>query len=229
MKNKLKTCIIILVSGVLFNFPTRAEESTADPVLAQLREDLNNSDKSPTQVNLIANQVKIAIDALQLQPDRNTWVTLKLTSALVTGLTVREDFTNSNPANESDPVIQCMTAMLVKLQSVIDIEWEWVDVPMNTLPPGNVPGISAGMSPDGIEDPDLRAQYIELREQNHMVSLNNKYQKNLRFYRKQILGSLKFLADSPQYPHWTKESVETRFGTSPELLAAIREYWQQEE
>jgi len=211
-----------------------ADEVTPFAVFVELADRINQSDKSVTQINAIADDVKTAIQGMDLtdytQEKIDLWKLRNESERAVKLLTLRIDFKESKPSDLIDPVIECMALYLEKVQSFIDPDWQWQDVSVaNVTPPDGVPLAIIGMDPNVIEDPDLKAEYLRRIEEASQINANNSKQSDFRKLRSSILFYLHTFAKSPQYPHWTKESVETRFGTSPELLAAIREYWQEEE
>jgi len=202
-------------------------------VFVELRARITQSDKSVTQINTIAGDVKIAIQNMDLNDDKlvgiDMWKLHHESFWAVENLTVRFGFEESKPSDVRDSVIECIAIYLEKVQSYIDPEWQWQNVSLKVVPPHGVPMAHPGMDPDAIENPEFRAEYLRRIEEAAQLSANNSKQSDFRKLRSSMLSLLHTLAKSPQYPHWTKESIETRFGTSPELLAAIREYWQQEE
>lgn len=68
------------------------------------------------------------------------------------------------------------------LEHQIDDKWA-LEAPENSvrpyLPPGSIPFVS-GMSPDGIKDPQIRAEYEAHLEKNRVVSERNRRQQELR-------------------------------------------------
>jgi hypothetical protein len=68
------------------------------------------------------------------------------------------------------------------LEHEIDDKWA-LEAPKNSvrpyIPPGNIPFVS-GMSPDGIKDPQIRAEYEAHLEKNRVISERNRRQQELR-------------------------------------------------
>jgi len=210
-----------------------AEETKPCDVFVELAERINQSDKSVTQINAIAQDVKIAIQNMDLTgaslTDHELWKLRYESQRAVKGLLWRSDLKESKPDDLTDPVIECIALYLEKIHALIDPEWEWVNVSVhNVTPPEGVPLRMPGMNPDAIEDPALRDEYLERIADAARINDRNGSQRARRDDRASVLFILRALANDENYPNWTKESVETRFGTSPELLAAIREYWKED-
>lgn len=74
--------------------------------------------------------------------------------------------------------VRLLATLLGRLRTERIPDYVWQEVYLNVRPPPGVRGM-AGMSPDAIEDPVAREQYIAARRENSLKGLQNKRQRAL--------------------------------------------------
>jgi len=121
-----------------------ADDIKAHEIFVILHNRIEQSDKSHNQINTIAADVKVAIQNMNMMDENLSGLdsrNLRFESQrTISALSKRNDFNTSNPSDLADPVIECISLYLEKIQDLIDPDWEWEDVSVhNVSPPQGVP------------------------------------------------------------------------------------------
>lgn len=84
---------------------------------------------------------------------------------------------------EAGAVMASVRLFLEKIEPLILEGYERLPVTSNVMPPPGIPNAAAGMNPEAIQDPKLKAEYLELIRENRANGLKNDQQFDLESAR----------------------------------------------
>lgn len=169
----------------------------------------------------VASNLRLSLPGISFEPDCKTEpsinevtpngsVAIRETTKIAVAMIRSNSLKSGINKNKENAVLLTFESVLAKINKSIDLDWKFLTVSSNVMPPAGTPNATAGMAPEAIADLDLRKRYLDLIDKNRQDNLKNGQQTALRDSKNDLLRAIADLVVTGG-DNWKKSDVVTHF------------------